>query len=132
MKKCPNCGKENIDEAKFYIWCSAGFSIDEKKRINVKTLILKIMFGIAAVAVYICLGVFLIKFLNGESKIGNVSVADGGEYLAPFMNDESQWGYINMDGEVIIECKYDYASSFDKDGYAVVGKKQIRMPVHII
>lgn len=79
MKKCPNCGKENIDEAKFCIWCSAGVSIDEKKRINVKTLILKIMFGIAAVAVYICLGVFLIKFLNGESKIGNVPVADGGD-----------------------------------------------------
>lgn len=21
MKKCPRCGKENIDEARFCIWC---------------------------------------------------------------------------------------------------------------
>lgn len=27
------------------------------------------------------------------------------------MNDESQWGYINMDGEVIIECKCDSESN---------------------
>lgn len=47
--------------------------------------------------------------------------ASSGVYVAPFMNNEGKWGYINTDGDVVIECKYDSAYEFDQDGYAVVG-----------
>ena len=33
MKKCPKCGKENIDEARFCTWCRAELPvISEKKK----------------------------------------------------------------------------------------------------
>lgn len=54
------------------------------------------------------------KDISAEKKSSDV-------YVAPFMNNEGKWGYINTDGDVVIECKYDSAFEFDRDGYAVVG-----------
>ena len=54
------------------------------------------------------------KDISAEKK-------SSGVYVAPFMNNEGKWGYINTDGDVVIECKYDSAYEFDQDGYAVVG-----------
>lgn len=153
MKKCPNCGKENIDEAKFCTWCRYGFPVTVENKTNNKGK--KIALGILVIAICACLGGAYMLLESGkntntqkqeiaqkdenpqknesvqedESAQKDESVETGeaaeetisGEYLAPFMNSDSKWGYINQDGEVVIECKYDSASEFDKDGYAVVG-----------
>ena len=61
---------------------------------------------------------------EGSSQADNDIPAEkkiSGVYLAPFMNSEGKWGYINTAGEVVIECKYDSAYEFDEEGYAVVG-----------
>lgn len=140
MKKCPNCGKENIDEAKFCTWCRYGFPVTVENKTSNKGK--KIALGILVIAICACLGgVYMLlesgKNANTQKKeiaqkeesiqeeesaeTDEVAETISGEYLAPFMNSDSKWGYINQDGEVVIECKYDSASEFDKDGYAVVG-----------
>ena len=133
MKKCPNCGKENIDEAKFCTWCRAELIVP-KKKYDKST---KIALAILVVAICVCLGSIYMLFKSeyyendqnedltqeDESVNSTVSAEEtiSGEYLAPFMNSDSKWGYINQDGEVVIECKYDLAYSFDESGCAVVG-----------
>ena len=153
MKKCPNCGKENIDEAKFCTWCRYGFPVTVENKTNNKEK--KIALGILVIAICACLGGVYMLLESGknantqkqeiaqkdENPQKNESVQEdesvqkdesaktgeaaeetiSGEYLAPFMNSDSKWGYINQDGEVVIECKYDEARGFDKDGYAIVG-----------
>lgn len=147
MKKCPNCGKENIDEAKFCTWCRYGFPVTVENKTNNKGK--KIALGILVIAICACLGGVYMLLESGkntntqkqeiaqntENPQKNESVQEdesaetgeateetiSGEYLAPFMNSDSKWGYINQDGEVVIECKYDEARGFDKDGYAIVG-----------
>lgn len=135
MKKCPNCGKENIDEAKFCTWCGAELTIP-KRKYDKST---KIALVILVVAICVCLGSIYMIFKSkksgnnqnaelvqeDESVDSTVSVEKtiSGEYLAPFMNSDSKWGYINQNGEVVIACKYDSADSFDENGCAVVGMK---------
>lgn len=140
MKKCPNCGKENIDEAKFCTWCRYGFPVTVENKTSNKGK--KIALGILVIAICACLGGVYMLLESGKNantqkqeiaqkeesiqeeesaETDEVAETISGEYLAPFMNSDSKWGYINQDGEVVIECKYDSASEFDKDGYAVVG-----------
>ena len=137
MKKCPKCGKENIDEARFCTWCRAELPVILEKKKNDPGRIIAIVILIAAICA--CLvGVFMLfkdenygndqgeeitqKEENGQAdKDIPVEKKILGVYLAPFMNDEGKWGYINTDGDVVIECKYDSAFAFDQDGYAVVG-----------
>lgn len=140
MKKCPNCGKENIDEAKFCTWCRAEFPVTVENKKNDKGK--KIALGILVIAICACLGGAYMLLESGKNantqkqeiaqkeesiqedesaETDEVAETISGEYLAPFMNSDSKWGYINQDGEVVIECKYDSASEFDNDGYAVVG-----------
>ena len=146
MKKCPNCGKENIDEAKFCTWCRYGFPVTVENKTNNKGK--KIALGILVIAICACVGGVYMLLENGKNEnsqkqkiaqnsesvqqdkssqedesaeTDEAAESISGEYLAPFMNSDSKWGYINQDGEVVIECKYDSASGFDKDGYAVVG-----------
>lgn len=140
MKKCPNCGKENIDEAKFCTWCRYGFPVTVENKTGNKGK--KIALGILVIAICACLGGVYMLLESGKNantqkqeiaqkeesiqeeesaETDEVAETISGEYLAPFMNSDSKWGYINQDGEVVIECKYDSASEFDKDGYAVVG-----------
>ena len=146
MKKCPNCGKENIDEAKFCTWCRYGFPVTVENKTNNKGK--KIALGILVIAICACLGGVYMLLENGKNEnsqkqkiaqnsesvqqdkssqedesaeTDEAAESISGEYLAPFMNSDSKWGYIDQDGEVVIECKYDSASGFDKDGYAVVG-----------
>ena len=137
MKKCPKCGKENIDEARFCTWCRAELPVILEKKKNNPGRIIAIVILIAAICA--CLvGVFML-FKNENSgsdhgeeiaqKEGSSQADNGipaekkssGVYVAPFMNNEGKWGYINTDGDVVIECKYDSAFEFDQDGYAVVG-----------
>ena len=137
MKKCPKCGKENIDEERFCTWCRAELPVTVEKKKNDTGRIVAIV--ILIVAICACLvGVFMLfKDENSGNNQGeNIAQKEGssqadndisaekkisGVYLAPFMNEEGKWGYINTDGEVVIECKYDLAYEFDEEGYAVVG-----------
>ena len=137
MKKCPKCGKENIDEARFCTWCRAELPVILEKKKNDPGRIIVIVILIAAICA--CLvGVFMLfKDKNSGNNQGeaiaqkeenkqvdkdiSAEKKSSGVYIAPFMNDEGKWGYINTDGDVVIECKYDSAFTFDKDGYAVVG-----------
>ena len=137
MKKCPKCGKENIDEAKFCTWCRAELPVILEKKKNDPGRIIAIVILILAICACLA-GVFMLfKDKNSGNDQGeaiaqkeenrqvdkdiSAEKKSSGVYVAPFMNNEGKWGYINTDGDVVIECKYDSAYEFDQDGYAVVG-----------
>ena len=137
MKKCPKCGKENIDEARFCTWCRAELPVISEKKKNDLGRIIAIVILISVICA--CLtGVFMLFKDKNSGKDQGEAIAQkeenrqvdkdisaekksSGVYVAPFMNNEGKWGYINTDGDVVIECKYDSAYEFDQDGYAVVG-----------
>ena len=131
MKKCPTCGKENGDESKFCIWCGNEIpEIQEKKKKNLVIWVSGFLLILLAVV-----GVFFLgrnyrenihieqkKTAQGDIKDGiqeNAST-DTGKYLAPFCNEDGKWGYVDIEGNIVIECQYDYAYSFGKYGQAVV------------
>ena len=59
MKKCPKCGKENIDEARFCTWCRAELPVILEKKKNNPGRIIAIVILIAAICA--CLvGVFML------------------------------------------------------------------------
>lgn len=41
-------------------------------------------------------------------------------YVANIRNNAGLWGYINMQGETVIEAKFDNAKEFSEDGFAMV------------
>lgn len=49
MKKCPKCGKENIDEARFCTWCRAELPVILEKKKNNPGRIIAIVILIAAI-----------------------------------------------------------------------------------
>ena len=183
MKKCPKCGKDNRDEAKFCIWCGEEIPeihFEEKKKgkkpvIWVLAAVLLLLGGGA-------LGMFFQSRLyeekealqeeqeaevsqdsaeekpeqapqnetsQSDSEQNNSEQNDGTpdeenqtdqelaeqvedssdediqiyteNYLAPFKNENGQWGYIDPEGNVVIECKYDAADGFGVYGFARVG-----------
>lgn len=74
MKKCPKCGKENIDEARFCTWCRAELPVILEKKKNNPGRIIAIVILIAAICA--CLvGVFM---LFKDKNSGN----DQGEAIA--------------------------------------------------
>lgn len=137
MKKCPKCGKENIDEARFCTWCRAELPVISEKKKNDLGRIIAIVILISVICACLA-GVFMLFKDKNSGKDQGEAIAQkeenrqvdkdisaekksSGVYVAPFMNNEGKWGYINTDGDVVIECKYDSAYEFDQDGYAVVG-----------
>lgn len=137
MKKCPKCGKENIDEARFCTWCRAELPVISEKKKNDLGRIIAIVILISVICACLA-GVFMLFKDKNSGKDQGEAIAQkeenrqvdkdisaekksSGVYVAPFMNNEGKWGYINTDGDVVIECKYDSAFEFDRDGYAVVG-----------
>ena len=56
-------------------------------------------------------GIFLYQNLTGE------------EYLALVRNIDGKYGYINEQGEEVIDCEYDIATDFNAKGVAAVGYK---------
>ena len=108
MKKCPKCGKENIDEARFCTWCRAELPVILEKKKNNPGRIIAIVILIAAICA--CLvGVFMLfkdknsgndqgeaiaqkeenkqvdKDISAEKKSSDV-------YVAPFMNMKESGG----------------------------------------
>jgi len=49
-------------------------------------------------------------------------------YLIPVMPDKSaKWGYVNLDGEIIIEPDFILATEFNEDGFALVLKNEFKI-----
>ena len=59
MKKCPKCGKENIDEAKFCTWCRAELPVILEKKKNDPGRIIAIVILILAICACLA-GVFML------------------------------------------------------------------------
>lgn len=58
--------------------------------------------------------------------MATISAALAGEdALYPILENDL-WGYMNRQGETVIEPQYDLAEPFGEDGFAVVGKKENR------
>ncbi len=38
--------------------------------------------------------------------------------LYAYENQSEKWGFINKNGDIIVECKYDFATEFNKNGFA--------------
>ena len=56
--------------------------------------------------------------------MATISAALAGEdALYPILENDL-WGYMNRQGETVIEPQYDLAEPFGEDGFAVVGKKE--------
>lgn len=124
---CDKCGAQVSDSAKFCPRCgnrlqeTENGSIDgnieisqksfEKERKSGKKRIV-IFAGIILITV-VCVvgGIFLYQNLTGE------------EYLALVRNIDGKYGYINEQGEEVIDCKYDIATDFNAKGVAAVGYK---------
>ena len=59
MKKCPKCGKENIDEARFCTWCRAELPVISEKKKNDLGRIIAIVILISVICACLA-GVFML------------------------------------------------------------------------
>lgn len=125
---CDKCGAQVSDNAKFCPRCgnrlqeTESRSIDrnieiyqksfEKESKSGKKKWIVIFAGIVLITV-VCVvgGIFLYQNLTGE------------EYLALVRNIDGKYGYINEQGEEVIDCEYDIATDFNAKGVAAVGYK---------
>lgn len=127
----------NMEELRFCTWCRAELPVISEKKKNDLGRIIAIVILISVICACLA-GVFMLFKDKNSGKDQGEAIAQkeenrqvdkdisaekksSGVYVAPFMNNEGKWGYINTDGDVVIECKYDSAYEFDQDGYAVVG-----------
>ena len=82
MVYCPNCGRENVDEAKFCIYCGAEIKrIEKKKQIQapqkpekrgaIKTISLKSMIAlmVAAIIISVSVTIFVVDSFEKNEKI---------------------------------------------------------------
>lgn len=65
------------------------------------------------------------EFDDGNENNEEVDFSDSQKsvsyYLAKFKDQDGKWGYMDENGNVIIESQYDDAEDFSETGYAVVG-----------
>lgn len=125
---CDKCGIQVSDNAKFCPRCGNRLQETESRSIDGKIEIyqksfekesksgkkkwIAIFAGIVLITV-VCVvgGIFLYQNLTGE------------EYLALVRNIDGKYGYINEQGEEVIDCEYDIATDFNAKGVAAVGYK---------
>lgn len=125
---CDKCGTQVSDNAKFCPRCGNRLQETESRSIDGKIEIyqksfekesksgkkkwIAIFAGIVLITV-VCVvgGIFLYQNLTGE------------EYLALVRNIDGKYGYINEQGEEVIDCEYDIATDFNAKGVAAVGYK---------
>lgn len=125
---CDKCGAQVSENAKFCPRCgnrlqeTENRSIDEnieisqksfeKERKSGKKKWIAVFAGLVLItAVCVVGGIFLYQNLTGE------------EYLALVRNIDGKYGYINEQGEEVIDCEYDIATDFNAQGVAAVGYK---------
>ena len=124
---CRKCKKEFPDDALFCPICGTRlqkekFQTDGSKK--KKRRIFKGFITLAGIIALLCVGGIMLFILCHEEKYDPGVSFLHPEYRAAVKNGDGKYGYINTDGEEVITCKYDYASSFWTNGVAVVGNKR--------
>ena len=130
MKKCPRCGKENVDEARFCTWCRAELPVKKTKKQEKSVIIASVAIGLAVVVIT---GVGY-KMLLGTRPVydqyDEVGEFDSAGYAVVGKETDSDasenymvYGLINKDGEEILPCEYaSIDSSMDHYGYRRISK----------
>lgn len=115
-KFCQNCGapvtivEENIVSGGIEKNIAAEKKVREKKSDRIKKVLISVGCLIALVVVAIVgINVYDCFFANQK--------------LAAVENENGKWGYINEEGELVIECEYDRVGENWIDGVVWVGKK---------
>ena len=73
-------------------------------------------------SVYIAISIFLASCSGGESA--NSGKLCSGDILIPFQEKkEKDWGFLNINGEVIISPEFDYEPSVAVNGIARIKEK---------
>lgn len=130
MKKCPRCGKENIDEAQFCIWCREELSVKKIKKQDKSIIVASVIIGLAVIimagAGYKILSVTQPKY-DQYDEVGEFDSAGyavvGKETDADASENYMVYGLINRDGEEILPCEYaSIDSSVDHYGYRRISK----------
>lgn len=133
---CDKCGTQVSDNAKFCPRCGNRLQKTESESIDGNIEIYKKSFKkqyksgtkkwiaifaglILTTAVCVVGGIFLYQNITEE------------EYLALVRNIDGKYGYINEQGEEVIECEYDIATDFNAKGVAAVGYKNGETYTHI-
>lgn len=127
MKKCPRCGKENIDEARFCIWCREELPVKKTKK---GVIIASIAIGFAAVVIVGGGYKMLSGTRSADDQYDEVGEFDSAGYAVVEKETDADasenymvYGLINEDGEEILPCEYaSIDSSMDHYGYRRISK----------
>lgn len=125
---CKNCGKELKMEERF---CSSCGTLNErnigsgKKRTFIKPVI-----GLLILFICVCGSVVFVNIIRKgfynqtgvKEEVKKAGLFSKKKYLARVKNSNDLWGYINEDGEEVIDCQFDWAGDFDEEGVAQVGQ----------
>lgn len=114
--ECPSCGAEIFKWDNYCGHCGSKLTPTEKRPVVKKKVNKKLIIGLVAV-IAVTAGGFGAKYIYKTIQKSN------SHYLAKFRDQYGKWGYMDENGNVIIECKYDEAEDFADSGYAVVGIK---------
>ena len=124
---CDKCGAQVSDNAKFCPRCGNRLQETESRssegniEISQKSFKMERRSGKKRIAVFT--GILLVGAVCIVGGIHLYQNLTGEEYLALVRNIDGKYGYINEQGEEVIECEYDIASSFNINGIAAVGYK---------
>jgi predicted nucleic acid-binding Zn ribbon protein len=130
MKTCPRCGKENMDEAKFCIWCREELSVNKAKKQNKSIIIAWVAIGFAVVVI---VGVGY-NILSGTrpnyDQYDEIGEFDSSGYAVVGKETDSDasenymvYGLINKEGKEILPCEYaSIDNSMDYYGYRRISK----------
>lgn len=124
---CDKCGAQVSDNAKFCprygnrLQETESRSSEGNIEISQKSFKMERRSGKKRIAVFT--GILLVGAVCIVGGIHLYQNLTGEEYLALVRNIDGKYGYINEQGEEVIECEYDIASSFNINGIAAVGYK---------
>lgn len=130
MKKCPRCGKENVDDARFCTWCREELPVKKIKKQEKSVIIASVVIGLAVVVIA---GAGY-KILSGTCSIyeryDEVGEFDSSGYAVVGKETDADasenymvYGLVNEDGKEILPCEYaSIDDSVDYYGYRRIYK----------
>ncbi|MEG0456877.1 MAG: WG repeat-containing protein [Oscillospiraceae bacterium] len=67
----------------------------------------------------------IVKYQGDSNSLIQCVMANNGQYI-PFINsDNGKYGFLNNEGNVVIEPQFDTVSAFDLNGYSIVSKDDL-------